>query len=193
LPALKGCLAIYFNGKPVQADEQGIVRFPSPARGDDNVLVLVMEKGATLPDVPRFQLNPTRLAAGSWTLKGLPYYSGSAAYEQEFDLPVSYLGRALVLDCGQVGHAVEVWVNGKPAGVRVWLPYKFDITPLLRAGRNRIKIVVANSMENVRAVENHADLLPNLKVNGLLGRVQIVPYLEGNIICRQPVRSRKAE
>jgi hypothetical protein len=195
LPALKGCLAIYFDGKPLPADETGTVRFPTAARGEDNVLVLVMEGEKTLPDVPRFHLSATQLAAGSWTLQGLPYYSGSAAYEQEFDLPASYLDRTLMLDCGQAGHAVEVWVNGKPAGVRVWLPYRFDITKLLQAGRNRVKIIVANSMENARAIENHADLLPNLKLNGLLGQVQIVPYLEAKIICQQllPAGARKAE
>ncbi len=183
LLSLKHCLALYYDGKRLQADEKELVAFPAAARGDENVLALVMEGDSTLQDVPRFHLSSTKLNAGSWTLKGLPYYSGSAAYEQEFELPASYLEHTLMLDCGQVGHAVEVWVNGKPAGVHVWMPYQFDLTRLLRPGRNQIKIIVANSMENARAVENHAWQLDNLKLNGLLGQVQIVPYFKGQISC----------
>jgi hypothetical protein len=138
-------------------------------------------------------MGSTVLGAGSWVLKGLPYYSGSATYEKEFDLPAAYQGHTLILDCGQAGHAVEVKVNGKPAGVRVWLPYRFDITKLLQPGRNRIEITVANSMENARAVENHAGQLENLKLDGLLGRVQIIPYFEGQITLQSttPDAARK--
>jgi hypothetical protein len=184
LPPLKHCLAIYFNGKLLQAAKSGLIQFPLSARGDDNVLALVMEGKATLSDVPWFRMSSTLLSEGSWVLKGLPYYSGSAMYEREFDLPPSYQGHTLVLDCGQAGHAIEVKINGKPAGVRVWLPYQFDITRLLQPGRNRVEIIVANSMENARAVENHGGQLENLKLDGLLGRVQIIPYFEGQISLR---------
>ncbi len=189
LPPLKHCLAIYYNGKLQQANESGSIQFPFVAKGDDNVLVLVMEGKAALLDVPKFQMSSTVLRAGSWLLKGLPYYSGSAAYEKEFDLPSAYQGRTLILNCGQVGHAVEVKVNGKPAGVRVWLPYQFDVTKLLHPGRNRIEIIVANSMENARAIENHAGQLENLKLDGLLGRVQIIPYFDGKIALRPATAS----
>jgi hypothetical protein len=181
LPPLKHILAIYYNGKVQPAGAKGLLQFPDAARGDDNVLALVMDGKDTLPDVPRFRMGSTVLSAGSWVLKGLPYYSGSATYEKDFDLPAAYLGHPLILDCGQAGHALEVKVNGKPAGVRVWLPYQFDITKLLQPGRNRIEITVANSMENARAVENHAGQLENLKLDGLLGQVQIIPYFEGQI------------
>jgi len=76
-----------------------------------------------------------------------------------------------------------VWVNDQPAGVRVWLPFTFDISKLLRPGTNRLKILVTNTMENERAVENHAEKLERIKVNGLLGPVSIIPYLEAELKC----------
>lgn len=124
---------------------------------------------------------------GSWTANGLPYFSGSAAYERSFNLPREYLGKKLVLDCGQVGVVAEAWVNGRPAGVRVWLPYSIDISKLVKAGENKLRIVVTNTLETERAVENHAPKLQKIEPNGLIGPVRITPYQEVVLRCL-PVR-----
>jgi hypothetical protein len=58
--------------------------------------------------------------------------------------------------------------------VRVWQPFSFDITGLARPGRNRVKILVTNTMANGRAIENHAGLLPKIDVNGLHGPVRVL-------------------
>ena len=50
-----------------------------------------------------------------------------------------------MLDLGQACHQVEVWINGKKAGERVWAPYKLDVTELLKDGNNDIAIIVSNS------------------------------------------------
>jgi hypothetical protein len=91
----------------------------------------------------------------------------------------------LVLDCGDVGVVEQVLVNGQSAGVRVWLPFRFDIGKLVRPGKNTIRIVVTNAMDSERAVENHADKLDQIKLNGLLGPVRIVPYADVEIECRR--------
>jgi phosphoribosylpyrophosphate synthetase len=54
---------------------------------------------------------------------------------------------------------------------------------LARPGVNRVKIIVTNTMENARAVENHARKLERIDVNGLLGPVTITPYLEAELKC----------
>jgi len=46
-----------------------------------------------------------------------------------------------------------------------------------------VKILVTNTMENARAVENHAGKLQKIQVNGLLGPVKVLPYLETTIRC----------
>jgi len=113
----------------------------------------------------------------------MPYYSGSAVYERSFSIPREYVGKKLVLDCGQVGVVAEAWVNDKSAGTRVWLPYSFDISRLVKAGENRLRIVITNTMENERAVENHAPKLQKIEPNGLIGPVRIVPYQEVDLRC----------
>lgn len=106
-----------------------------------------------------------------WTvLPDLLHYSGTADYETTITLPPASLGRGLdaLLDFGEgrpiessgkgpgmralleppVREAAEVWVNGQRAGA-VWAPpYRIAVTPLLRAGENRIRIQVANTAIN---------------------------------------------
>jgi len=178
LPRFRGAARIFYNGETANADPAGLVRFSAPARGSNNVLVLQVSGDEVIADAPEFLLGRTLMEPGSWTDNGLPYYSGSAAYERDFDLRAEYVDKKLILDCGQVGVVAEAWVNGRPAGVRVWLPFKFDISKLVRPGKNHLKIIVTNTMENARAVENHAKKLSRIRLNGLLGPVQIIPYKE---------------
>jgi len=183
-PLVSGVLGIYLDGLEIPLDGSGIARFPSTVEGDGHVLVVRLRGDGEIGDTPRFLLGPGRLPLGSWVDLGLSYYSGSAIYERDFDLAPDYAGNRLVLDCGQVGVVAEVHVNDKPAGARVWLPFRFDITKLVRSGRNRIRITVTNTMENERAIENHRGKLEKLKQSGLLGPVWLVPYRRVELSCR---------
>jgi hypothetical protein len=96
----------------------------------------------------------------------LKYYSGTAAYEQTIAVTPGVARRALFLDFGQgtpvadqggrsgngtrallespVREAAVVYVNGKRAG-SVWRPpYEVEVTGMLHAGTNQLRIVVAN-------------------------------------------------
>jgi hypothetical protein len=106
----------------------------------------------------------------SWTEEtGRRYYSGLATYEKTVAVPLAMLasGHALYLNFGEgtpvpvgserrsgsgmrawlespVREAAVVYVNGKRAG-SVWHPpYQVEITSLLRAGENSLRVVVAN-------------------------------------------------
>ena len=107
----------------------------------------------------------------SWTgIAGEKYYSGTATYERTVEVPDSAAHAGSVyLDFGvgtpvvrtqlhQAGmrtwydsplrEAALVYVNGKLAG-SVWHPpYRIDLTALLHAGMNQLKIVVANTAIN---------------------------------------------
>ncbi len=116
---------------------------------------------------------PVRMEAlHSWTEeKGRRFFSGTATYERTVTLPdaagrmaLSFgegtavstpehnagSGMRAMLD-GPVREAAIVYVNGKRAGA-VWCPpYEVEVTGLLHAGENSIRIVVANSALNVLA------------------------------------------
>ncbi len=108
----------------------------------------------------------------SWSdQESFKYYSGQVTYEKAFDLPLNVsTGHFLVLDFGEgkpvpkpdplptfnlraylegpVREAAEVYVNGRRAGVVWHPPYTIDVTSLLKAGRNELRIVVGNTAIN---------------------------------------------
>lgn len=88
----------------------------------------------------------------SWTAStddGIKYYSGTASYEKSFEAPFSRdtLGR-IYLDLGDVAKVADAWLNGKPLGITWTPPYRYDVTDLVVAGKNMLKIEVVNTWSN---------------------------------------------
>jgi len=117
-------------------------------------------------------------ALRSWTdIEGRANYSGQATYEKTVTVDASVLAsqRQLYLDFGEgtpvaaeerrsgngmramlespVREAARVSVNGKDAGVVWCAPFRVNVTGLLHAGENAIRVVVANLAINEMAAE----------------------------------------
>lgn len=54
----------------------------------------------------------------------------------------------IILDLGDVKEIAHLSVNGRPAGVRMWAPYRFDLTGYLTEGENQLSLTVSNSLAN---------------------------------------------
>jgi hypothetical protein len=79
---------------------------------------------------------------------GIKYFSGTAAYDNTFDVPKVTKTASYILDLGEVKNIAEVVVNGKTVGT-VWKkPFRIDITEALKAGRNTVQIRVTNLWVN---------------------------------------------
>jgi beta-galactosidase len=68
-------------------------------------------------------------------------------YRRGLEVPVDWLARKVFLEFKGAMEATTVWVNGNPAGsyaVSGFDSFDFDISPLLRAGRNVITVEVDN-------------------------------------------------
>jgi hypothetical protein len=138
----------------------------------------------------------------------IKYYSGTAVYQTEFELgdlrktPATRAGRRasifrrataqtstntdpLYLDLGKVSVSAKVKVNGKYVG-GVWTaPYRLDIAPFVKTGKNRIEVEVVNTWANRiigdrklpepdRKLKISRGPSDNLQESGLLGPVQVV-------------------
>ncbi|MBD2756736.1 glycosyl hydrolase [Spirosoma validum] len=78
------------------------------------------------------------------TEPGIKYFSGTAVYDNTFELPSIAKNTSYVLDLGDVKNMAEVLVNGKRVGT-VWKkPFRIDITEALKSGRNTIQVNVTN-------------------------------------------------
>jgi hypothetical protein len=53
-----------------------------------------------------------------------------------------------------------------------------DITEFAKPGENHLKIRVTNTGANARAVGSSQDILPKIDLPGIVGPVEIIPYVE---------------
>ncbi|GAB4046864.1 glycosyl hydrolase [Spirosoma litoris] len=79
---------------------------------------------------------------------GIKYFSGTATYDNSFDLPARGKNASYLLDLGDVKNIAEVIVNGKSVGT-VWKkPFRVDISKALKPGRNSVQVKVTNLWVN---------------------------------------------
>ena len=135
-------------------------------------------------------LDKWNLTAGETVLEGvspqdwrnipeLADCAGEAVYKTTFTLDTP--GKDCVLDLGAVYYTAEVFVNGQSAGKRVWAPYCFRVTDLLKPGVNEVEIRVKPSDYNLKAFLGrngdpyYASIAQGGRMaNGLVGPVRIL-------------------
>ena len=119
---------------------------------------------------------PAVMQPASWTEQGYPYFSGCGTYRRRFTLPDAFTGQRVFLEPELNDDVLEVVVNGRVAGVRLWPPYEIEITDLLQPGENVLELRVANTLINVlEAVE---------RPSGLSGPPRLVPYRSVRLAIR---------
>ncbi len=96
-------------------------------------------------------------ALASWTTNtdaGVKYFSGTATYEKDFDLPASAVGtdaknqHPLMLDLGSVHEIAECSLNGTKLRTLWKPPYTVDITGVAAAGKNHLTVKITNLWAN---------------------------------------------
>ncbi|MCX6895502.1 MAG: glycosyl hydrolase [Verrucomicrobia bacterium] len=82
--------------------------------------------------------------------KGVKYFSGTATYAKEMEIPADRLGAgcSLWLNLGTVKNLAEVSLNGKPLGILWKPPFRVDVTGAARPGKNRLEIKITNLWPN---------------------------------------------
>lgn len=73
-----------------------------------------------------------------------PQFSGFVRYKSHFSLPG--IGRT-ILEITDAAEGVEVFVNGRSAGIQIVPAYHYDLTGLVKKGENELVIEVATTLE----------------------------------------------
>ena len=89
----------------------------------------------------------------SWTELGDPDLRTTMAtglYRTEFNTPPLWEGEGgrLLLHLGDVRESARVVVNGQEAGTLFAVPYRLDITPYIKEGKNTLEVYVTNLPAN---------------------------------------------
>ena len=100
--------------------------------GRDSGFVIVPESGMRM---------------GEWNSQGYPFYAAGVSYAQSFKVP-SLTGSYRVALAHWYGSVAKVIVNGKVAGFIGAPPWECDVTRFLRAGENKLEVVVIGTLKN---------------------------------------------
>ncbi len=101
----------------------------------------------------------------------LPDFSGDMKYDTQIELTT---GKHYILDLGEVGEAVRLYINNQYVEFKLSPPYSFDISDFIVDGKNKIKVIVSTT----NAYERKDDFSKYLKFEpcGLLGNVNLYEY-----------------
>jgi hypothetical protein len=88
-----------------------------------------------------------QLDAKGWSRQGHPFYAAGVSYAQEFDVPAP-AGRYEVALGRWYGSVARVVVNGQTVGRIFHRPWRCDVTPAIRPGKNRVEVVVVGTLKN---------------------------------------------
>jgi hypothetical protein len=174
LPVL-GDATVRVAGAPL-APRHGWYLLPAPAAGGTTVEIDVVHDGAAgggglwSGSLEVLAVDEAPLALGDWSTLGMRDWSGGVRYRTFVDGPV----QAAALDLGAVRGTAELRVSGRPAGCRLWSPYRFDVTGMFDQDRNVVEVDVYNTLAPyVGAVSPTPWVLPGQTVSGLLGPVTL--------------------
>lgn len=177
----------WIDGEPVDVDTEPDGSEPagkeriilkSPRKDPCQIALRVEQKpgcyaGAAFSLPVAFTCEEGSLPLGDWCEHGLATYSGGTVYTTEVTLEEKPRAGKVVLDLGRVATTAEVHVNGKPAGVGMATPYRFDVTQLVGEGPNQIQVKVVNSLANHMSTYPTKYVLEGQTVSGLLGPVEL--------------------
>jgi hypothetical protein len=130
-------------------------------------------EGALWDGPATFECGEGRLSPGPWDQAGLASYSGGVTYRKDVTLGES-VGQ-VALDLGAVRGTAEVSVNGQPIGVRIWSPYRFDISEAMRPGANTIEVTVFNTLgPYLNDASPTRYVFAGQQLSGMLGPVRLL-------------------
>jgi len=82
-------------------------------------------------------------------------FSGIGVYTTTFNLPAKN-AKEYLLRLDIVHESAHIWINGQDAGIMWSIPFNLRVGKYLRAGKNEIRIEVANLMANhIRYMDQH--------------------------------------
>lgn len=159
--------------------KDGLTSFEVKGKAGKSPALITMEVessypgGAVFPYPIQQHCGKGEIELGDWSrLSGLNCYSGGMWYRKEIELTKEECERALTLDLGDVVSTAELFVNGKSVGLRMAAPWKFDLSGVLKPGKNLFEIRVYNT------VATHYLSIPTMYrgevTSGILGTPQLL-------------------
>ncbi|MBN2312373.1 MAG: hypothetical protein JXM79_00495 [Sedimentisphaerales bacterium] len=100
---------------------------------------------------PSFLLTKeTGVTSGNLLTDGYCFFNGTLTLSSEVVIPDMSRDRKYYLDMEALDTVIaEIKINDCPAGTLGWKPYRVEITDFVRLGKNKIEIILTNSLRNL--------------------------------------------
>jgi len=112
-------------------------------------------------------------------LKPVKYYRGTAWYQKEINIPDDWAGMRIELSFERCHWESTVYVNGIQAGSEnsLAVPHRFDITPYVKPGLNKVSVRINNDViipigVNSHSISDHTQS----NWNGITGEMKVRAY-----------------
>ncbi|MCY3747870.1 MAG: glycosyl hydrolase [Chloroflexi bacterium] len=146
IPNIKGTHKVYVDVRERTPDIQGIYNITTGRLLTVEIEAADFSNGILAP-LALFT-RPTTIALQPWANFGYGWYSGAGIYERSFELTAEQANSTVTLDLGDVRHHAEVFVNNRRVDVRLWAPYRFDLSGFVQTGSNNLRVRVSNLYAN---------------------------------------------
>jgi hypothetical protein len=97
---------------------------------------------------------------GDWRKQFGEDFSGDAEYSVDFFCKKDIAEKARLLNLGKVNYACRVFLNDKDLGRRIWQPFSFPVEGIIKPGRNKLRVIVTNTLANQYVYTNKLDRYP---------------------------------
>ena len=185
IPNIKGTHKVYVDVRERTPDIQGIYNITTGRTLTVEIEAADFSSGILAP-LALFT-RPTTIGLQPWAKFGYGWYSGAGVYERSFDLTAEQANSTVTLDLGEVRYHAEVYVNNRRVDVRLWPPYRFDLSGYVQTGSNNLRVRVSNLYANEMRWKRDETKMSNpwhrywhednieaeSLVSGLLGPVQL--------------------
>jgi hypothetical protein len=185
IPNIKGTHKVYVDVRERTPDIQGIYNITTGRLLTVEIEAAEFSNGILAP-LALFT-RPTTVGLQPWANLGYGWYSGTGIYERSFELTAEQATSEVTLDLGDVRHHAEVFVNNRRVDVRLWPPYRFDLSGFVQTGSNSLRVRVSNLYANEMRWKRDETKMGNAwhrywhednieaesLVSGLLGPVQL--------------------
>ena len=146
IPNIKGTHKVYVDVRERTPDIQGIYNITTGRLLTVEIEAADFSNGILAP-LALFT-RPTTIALQPWANFGYGWFSGTGTYERSFELTAEQANSTITLDLGDVRHHAEVFVNNRKVDVRLWAPYRFDLSGFVQTGSNNLRVRVSNLYAN---------------------------------------------
>jgi len=118
---------------------ESIVRFTRPQ-------YLFLSGDFTVAEGDRIAAAVETIPAIGWEKAGYPYYCGDGTYRAKVCLDAVCESARLIIPTDDIA---AVWVNGKPAGKKLWPNHEIEVSSLLVPGENEITVCITSCRTNM--------------------------------------------